>query len=227
MSGDDLAELLYLAGAHHDDFIRCACAARALELRGATVAAPAVARTAKVDDRALAGDVADLLTEREPLRHHDRRGRPKVAGEPQAARLHVLAGVTEGFARPRPLGIAPARVMDSHAEMAFAELVRGVVSRELDELYARVDRIEQQLAAPRTFARAELDRQLRAAVLHARRQRLSIAMIASALGLGRSTVATILDDEQVAEPERVLGLDGKSHPARHVENGRNGNRAQA
>jgi Homeodomain-like domain len=103
------------------------------------------------------------------------------------------------------------------------------VSRELDELYARVDRIEHQLAAPRTFARAELDRQRRAAVLHARRQGLSIAMIASALGLGRSTVATILDGEQVAGPERVLGLglDGKSHPARHVENGRNGGRAQA
>ena len=66
MSGDDLAALLYLATSHPDDFIRAACAARALELRGRPVTAAAVARTAKIDDRELAGDVADLLTERMP-----------------------------------------------------------------------------------------------------------------------------------------------------------------
>ena len=37
VSDDDLAALLYLADAHPDDFVRCACAARALELRGAAV----------------------------------------------------------------------------------------------------------------------------------------------------------------------------------------------
>lgn len=113
--------------------------------------------------------------------------------------------------------------MDARAEQALAELVRGVVSRDLDELYTRLEHLERQLAAPRSFARDELDRQRRAAVLHARGQGLSIAMIAAATGLGRTTVATILEREQVAEPERVRGLDGKSHPARHA----NGNRAQA
>ena len=39
VSGDDLAALLYLAGGHPDPFVRCACAARALELRGAAVTA--------------------------------------------------------------------------------------------------------------------------------------------------------------------------------------------
>jgi hypothetical protein len=72
--------------------------------------------------------------------------------------------------------------VDAAAERALAELVRAVVSRDLDELHARVARLERELAAPRSFARAELDRQRRAAVLHARRQGLSIAM---RLALGR------------------------------------------
>ena len=63
MSGDDLAALLYVAGAHADPFVRCACAARALEVRGARVTEAAVARTARIDDRELAGDVAGWLTE--------------------------------------------------------------------------------------------------------------------------------------------------------------------
>jgi hypothetical protein len=37
--------------------------------------------------------------------------------------------------------------VDVHAEMAFAEAVRSVVSRDLDELHVRVDRLEKELAA--------------------------------------------------------------------------------
>ena len=73
MSGDDLAALLYLATSHPDDFIRCACAARALELRDLPVTAASVARTAQVDDRALAGDVADRLGVAQPARLYDLR----------------------------------------------------------------------------------------------------------------------------------------------------------
>lgn len=110
--------------------------------------------------------------------------------------------------------------MDAAQRLALEELVRGVMSRDLDELLVRVERLERELAAPRSFARHELERQRRAAVLHARRQGLSIAMIAAALGLGTSTVAAILEAEQVAEPARVRGRDGKLHPSRH----RNGDR---
>ena len=73
VSGDDLAALLYLATSHPDDFIRCACAARALELRDLPVTAASVARTAQVDDRALAGDVADRLGVAQPARLYDLR----------------------------------------------------------------------------------------------------------------------------------------------------------
>jgi hypothetical protein len=97
VSGDDLAALLYLATSHPIPFVRCACAARALELRGATVTEAAVARTAKLGDRELARDVAGWLAETEPLRYRDRRGRPKVADWPHASRVHVLAGVTKGM----------------------------------------------------------------------------------------------------------------------------------
>lgn len=97
MSGDDLAALLYLSTSHPDPFVRCACAARALELRGAPVTERAVARAAKVDDRELAADVAGWLIETRPLRYRNRRGRWKTASEPHAARIHVLAAVIEGL----------------------------------------------------------------------------------------------------------------------------------
>jgi hypothetical protein len=119
------------------------------------------------------------------------------------------------------------RAVDAAAETALAELVRAVVSRDLDELLARVERLERELAAPRSFHRRELERQRRAAVLHARAQGMSIAVIAAATGLGATTVARILDGERVSEPERVRGLDGKLYPARHAGNGRNGGRGGA
>jgi Homeodomain-like domain len=115
-----------------------------------------------------------------------------------------------------------ARVMDAAQRLALEQLCRHALAAELDELEARVAQLERRLG-PRSFARHELDRQRRAAVLHARRQGLSIAMIAAALGLGTSTVAAILEAEQVDEPERVRGRDGKLHPARH----RNGDRPAA
>jgi hypothetical protein len=105
VSGDDLASLLYLATSHPDEFIRAACAARSLELRGRPVTAAAVARTAKIDDWALAGEVADLLTERKPLRYRDRRGRWKTDDQPGAARRSVTAGVVEGELELGPYGL--------------------------------------------------------------------------------------------------------------------------
>jgi hypothetical protein len=42
----------------------------------------------------------------------------------------------------------------------------------LDDLAGRVEALEAQLPAPRSFSRRELDRQRRAAVLHARKQGL-------------------------------------------------------
>ena len=97
MSGDDLARLLYLSTSHPDPFVRCACAARALELRELPVTAAAVTRAAKVDDRELAADVVGWLTETRPLRYRNRRGRWRTADYPHASRIHVLAGVTEGL----------------------------------------------------------------------------------------------------------------------------------
>ena len=105
MSGDDLAALLYLSTSHADPFVRCACAARALEVRGTRVTAAAVARQAKVDDRELAGDVADLLTERKPLRYQTRGGRWKTDDQPHAVRRSVMAGVTEGLLDLGPWGL--------------------------------------------------------------------------------------------------------------------------
>lgn len=105
MSGDELAALLYLSTSHADPFVRCACAARALELRGRPVTEAAVARAAKVDDRELAGDVAGWLTETLPVRYRSRHGRSRIANEPHASRLHVLAGVTEGMLDLGPWGL--------------------------------------------------------------------------------------------------------------------------
>ena len=105
MSGDRLAPLLYLATSHPDPFVRCACAARALELRDMPVTEAAVARTAKIDDRALAGDVADLLTERKPLLVQTRGGRWRTASAPHAARRSVMSAVVEGLLDLGPYGL--------------------------------------------------------------------------------------------------------------------------
>ena len=105
MSGDDLAALLYLATSHPDDFIRASCAARSLELRDRPVTAAAVARTAKLDDRELAADVADLLTERKPLLVQTRGGRWRPASAPHAARRSVMAAVVEGELDLGPCGL--------------------------------------------------------------------------------------------------------------------------
>jgi hypothetical protein len=45
--------------------------------------------------------------------------------------------------------------------------------------------------------------------------------------VGGKRVAAIRDDEQVAEPERVIGVDGKLYPARHDWGPGNGNRPAA
>jgi AraC-like DNA-binding protein len=105
--------------------------------------------------------------------------------------------------------------VDAAAHTALTEMVRATVSRDLDELHARVDALEQRLAAPRSFHRAELERQRRAAVLAARAEGLSFAKIASVLGVSTRTVATIVNGERVAEPAEVLGVDGRLHAARH------------
>jgi hypothetical protein len=105
--------------------------------------------------------------------------------------------------------------VDERARAALVDLIRQTVSADLDELYVRLDRIERRIATSRSFAREELDRQRREAVRHARQRGLSISMIAAALGIGRTTVATIIERERIAEPDYVTGMDGKRHPARH------------
>jgi hypothetical protein len=81
VSGDDLAALLYLATSHPDEFVRCACAARALELRDMPVTEASVARTAKIDDRELAGDVDRVArVPREFPRRPDTPGKRGLAG---------------------------------------------------------------------------------------------------------------------------------------------------
>jgi hypothetical protein len=95
---------------------------------------------------------------------------------------------------------------------------------ELERLEARVERLEQWIG-PRSFARDALRRQRTEAVVECRRRGMSIAVIATALGLGRTTVAQALDSEPIDEPAKVRGLDGKLHPARHPwAHGSNGDR---
>jgi hypothetical protein len=94
VSGDDLAALLYAAGAHPDPFVRCACAARALELQGRPVTANAVVRATSGVDRELAADTADRLTERK-----------SDGAYPHASRIRVGAAVTEGLLDLGPYGL--------------------------------------------------------------------------------------------------------------------------
>ena len=70
--------------------------------------------------------------------------------------------------------------MDERAQAALAEMIRAVVGRDLDELYARLDRLEQ---SGRSFSYAEHVEQRRRAVVALRADGLSIAAVARRLGL--------------------------------------------
>jgi DNA-binding NarL/FixJ family response regulator len=116
--------------------------------------------------------------------------------------------------------------MDPVVRRRLKEEVNVIMHLRLavDDLAERVEALEAQLPTPR-FARRELERQRRAAVLSARAEGLSIAKIAAVLGLGTRTVAGIVDGAPV--PPKVTGIDGSRHPSSHAETHRNGNRRQA
>jgi hypothetical protein len=97
--------------------------------------------------------------------------------------------------------------------------VRAVVGRDLDELHARIDRLEQ---SGRSFSYPEHLAQRRRAVVELRTSGLSIAAIGRQLGLAASTVERDLDATPHTPPGHVLGLDGKRQPSRHgaARNGR-------
>jgi hypothetical protein len=96
VSRDDLVRLLFLAESHHDDFVRAACAARALDLRGASITAGAVRQLSGAPQN-LAADIAGWYTGRRPLNYTNRQGRQVTATWPGAARNHVMAAVEEGL----------------------------------------------------------------------------------------------------------------------------------
>jgi DNA-binding CsgD family transcriptional regulator len=81
--------------------------------------------------------------------------------------------------------------VDARAEQALAELVRHVMSRDLDELYTRLERLERQLAPPVTRREYLEARKRRAAEL--RRSGLNTADVARRLGIARSTAARDLN----------------------------------
>jgi DNA-binding NarL/FixJ family response regulator len=108
--------------------------------------------------------------------------------------------------------------VDDHARLALAELVREVVSRDLDELHARLEALERQVAEGSVFAHREHLAQRRRAVVALRLTGLSISAVAERLGLGRSTVERDLQVTPHTAPDYVVGLDGKRQPSRR--NGR-------
>ena len=110
--------------------------------------------------------------------------------------------------------------MDARAEMALAELVRAVVSRDLDELYTRLEHLERHLSTP-AFGYHEHVAHRRRVVVELRASGLSIAAIGRRLGVAASTVERDLEVTPHTPPSHVLGLDGKRQPARK------GARAQA
>ena len=103
--------------------------------------------------------------------------------------------------------------MDAAAEQALADMVRAVVSRDLDELHARLAALEQQVASP-AFAYHEHLAARRQAVVALRQAGLSITKIARQLGLGRTTVERDLQVTPHNPPAYVVGEDGKRQPSR-------------
>ena len=91
----------------------------------------------------------------------------------------LVIGVGRGVHRPGDLPLGPeplsahlkaigSHPVDARAEMALAEMVRAVVSADLDELHARVEQLEQQLLEPRSFSYREHVAQRRWAVVELR-----------------------------------------------------------
>jgi DNA invertase Pin-like site-specific DNA recombinase len=87
------------------------------------------------------------------------------------------------------------------------------VSADLDELHARVERLEQS----RSFGYRDRVAQRRRAVVELRASGLSIAAIGRQLGIAASTIERDLQQTPHEPPERVVGMDRKSHPT--VKNG--------
>jgi DNA-binding NarL/FixJ family response regulator len=101
--------------------------------------------------------------------------------------------------------------VDARAELALREVIRSVVSADLDELHNRIDRLEQ---SGRSFSYTEHLVQRRRAVVELRAAGLSIAAVAKQLGLAVSTVERDLDATEHTVPTYARGRDGKMHPTR-------------
>jgi DNA invertase Pin-like site-specific DNA recombinase len=88
----------------------------------------------------------------------------------------------------------------------------------LDELHARVERLEQS----RSFGYRDHVAQRRRVVVELRSSGLSIAAIAKQFGLAASTVERDLQQTPHEPPSHVRGLDGKRQPTRKgaARNGR-------
>jgi DNA-binding NarL/FixJ family response regulator len=100
------------------------------------------------------------------------------------------------------------------AEVVLRGHIRTELAAELDlleDLHRRVDQLERR---PALFTTAEQRRQRRAAVMYARAEGLSVAMISRLLGLSRNTVSRILSEVEDSPPPSVLGADGRSYRAR-------------
>jgi DNA-binding NarL/FixJ family response regulator len=111
--------------------------------------------------------------------------------------------------------------MDPRARLALEDLVRGVVARDLDEIFTRLDALEQAHTAG-GFAYREHVAHRRQVVAKLRAGGLSIAAIGKRLGVAASTIERDLQVTPHETPPHVLGLDGKRQSAT-----RNGNRPAA
>jgi DNA-directed RNA polymerase specialized sigma24 family protein len=106
------------------------------------------------------------------------------------------------------------RRVDHAARDALNEMIRSVVSADLDELYTRLERVERHLPSARAFSYHEHVAQRRRVVVALRADGLSIAAIGKRLGVAVSTVARDLEATPHTPPRFVTGLDGKRQAAR-------------
>lgn len=101
--------------------------------------------------------------------------------------------------------------MDDAARQALEQLVRPIVSRELDSLSVELVMLRRELVALRAVSglldRGEIERRQRVAEL--RRTGASVRAIAAATGSDRATVTADLKALDVPRPARVRGLDGR------------------
>jgi len=111
--------------------------------------------------------------------------------------------------------------MDPDAVEALAGLCRRAVAPELAVLERRLEALERSPAM--AFTQAEAIAQRQRVVARMREAGLSVERISQSLGVPRTTALRDLDAVGIRVPDRVLGVDGRSHPATHAWGRRNGN----